>query len=215
MNQKEKLLIVDLTVGPLQTNCFVIADTVSGEAMVVDPGDEPDRIMDVVHENSLKVKYVVCTHAHFDHLGAVSDIKAETGARVVLHRDELGIYASARDLAVLWGFDLDQLPPPDMLVGEGDKIDIGGSHFEIFHSPGHSPGGICLYGESIVVTGDTLFAGSVGRTDFPGGDIDKLKESFRRLMSLPEQTRVLPGHGPETSIGHEKRENMFSEEFLV
>ncbi|HAK89198.1 MAG: MBL fold metallo-hydrolase [Nitrospirae bacterium GWC2_46_6] len=209
------MLIKSVTVGPLQVNCFIIADEKSKKTLVIDPGDEPDRIMDIINGNGLKVEYIICTHGHFDHVGAVSDLKKETGAKVLIHKDELEIYDAAKDMAALWGYDLDPLPDPDVLANDGDIIEAGDLRFEIFHSPGHSPGGMCLYGHETAITGDTLFAGSIGRTDFHGGDINKLKESFKRLMSLPEGTRVLCGHGPETTIGREKRENMFSGEFLL
>jgi glyoxylase-like metal-dependent hydrolase (beta-lactamase superfamily II) len=209
------MLIKSIVVGPLEVNCFIIAEEASKKALVIDPGDEPDRIMDVVKDNKLNVEYIVCTHGHFDHVGAVSDLKNETGAKVLIHKHEIEIYSAAKDMAAFWGYELDPLPDPDVLVEEGEIIKIGGVGFKVFHSPGHSPGGICLYGEGVVVTGDTLFAGSVGRTDFYGGDMNKLKESFKRLMTLPEDTRVLPGHGPETTIGYEKKENMFSEELML
>lgn len=209
------MLIKSVVVGPLQVNCFVVADEKSKKALVIDPGDEPDRIMDMIKENGLKIEYIICTHGHFDHVGAVSDLKKETGAKVLIHKDELEIYDAAKDMAAFWGYDLDPLPDPDVLANDGDVIRAGDLKFDVFHSPGHSPGGICLYGHETAITGDTLFAGSIGRTDFHGGDRNKLKESFKRLMSLPEDTRVLCGHGAETTIGREKRENMFSEEFLL
>ena len=208
----DDMLIKNLVVGQLEVNCFIVADERTKEAMVIDPGDEPDRIIAVIKENSIKVKYILCTHAHFDHVGALSDIKDETDAKVVIHKDELEIYNGARDQAAFWGYELEPLPEPDMLVKEGDKIELGNLSFEVFHSPGHSPGGICLYGENIVFTGDTLFAGSVGRTDFYGGDINKLKKSFLSLMSLPPDTKVFPGHGPTSSIRQEKTSNFFMEE---
>ncbi|MBI3592806.1 MAG: MBL fold metallo-hydrolase [Nitrospirae bacterium] len=208
------MIIKSIVVGPLEVNCFIIADDVSKRAVVIDPGDEPDRIMDIIKENKLTVEYIICTHGHFDHVGAVSDLKKETVAKVLIHKDELEIYNSAKDMAAFWGYDLDPLPDPDILVKEGENIRVGDLSFKVFHSPGHSPGGICLYGENIVITGDTLFAGSVGRTDFYGGDMGKLKKSFQRLMSLPEDTKVLPGHGSLTTIGREKKENVFSEESL-
>ncbi|MEW6739149.1 MAG: MBL fold metallo-hydrolase [Nitrospirota bacterium] len=209
------MLIKNIVVGPLEVNCFVVADEGSKKAVVVDPGDEPDRIMDIIKNNDFVVEYIICTHGHFDHVGAVSDLKKETNAKVLIHKDELEIYDAAKDMAAFWGYDLDPLPDPDVLVKDGEGITAGGLSFKVFHTPGHSPGGICLYGEGIVITGDTLFAGSVGRTDFHGGDTNRLKESFKRLMSLPENIRVLPGHGPETTIGREKRENMFSDELLL
>ncbi|MBA4349201.1 MAG: MBL fold metallo-hydrolase [Thermodesulfovibrio sp.] len=208
------MFIRDIVVGPLQVNCYIIADEVSKKTMVVDPGDEPDMIMDIIKQNNLTVEYIVCTHGHFDHAGAVADIKRETGAKVVVHKDELQIYNSAKDMGAFWGFELEEQPEPDMLIEEDTSIRVGELYFDIFHSPGHSPGGICLYGNGIIITGDTLFADSVGRTDLPYGDIEKLKHSFRRLMALPESTKVLPGHGPVTTIGKEKRDNLFSEEFL-
>ncbi len=208
------MVIKSIVVGALQVNCYVVADDASRKAMVIDPGDEPDMIMDVVKGNNLEVEYIVCTHGHFDHVGAVSDIKDETGAKVVIHRDELAMYNGAKDMAAFWGYELDPLPEPDILVKDGDSVKAGDLSFEIMHSPGHSPGGLCLFGNGIVISGDTLFAGSIGRTDFVGGDIGKLKKSFQRLMALPEETRVLSGHGPQTTIGREKRENTFSAEFL-
>jgi hydroxyacylglutathione hydrolase len=206
------MIIRNIVVGPLESNCFVIADEKTKEALVIDPGDEPDKILDFIKENNLKVKHIVCTHAHFDHVGAVPEIKKETGAKIVIHREELDMYKRAKDLAALWTYELDPLPEPDIFVSEGDKIEIGNLTFEILHTPGHSPGGICLYGEGILLTGDTLFAGSVGRTDFLGGDIEKLKRSFRKLMTLPDEIKVFPGHGPQSIISYEKTHNLFSHE---
>lgn len=207
------MVVKKFVVGPLESNCYLIADEHSKETLVVDPGDEPDRILDFVHKNSLHVKHIVCTHAHFDHVGALSEIKQATGASIVIHRDEDEIYRSTREQAVSWGFELDDLPEPDMLVSDGDILEIGSLKFMIIHTPGHSPGGICFSGEDILITGDTLFSGSVGRTDLHGGDIMQLKKSFKRIMSLSENITVLPGHGPETTIGREKKENFFSFEF--
>ncbi len=206
------MIIRNLVVGPLESNCFVIADEKTREALVIDPGDEPDKILDFITGNNLEVKYIVCTHAHFDHVGAVPEIKKETGAKIIIHRDELDMYQRSKDLAALWTYELDPLPEPDIFVVEGDKLEIGDVKFEILHTPGHSPGGICIYGEGILLTGDTLFAGSVGRTDFPGGDIEKLKRSFKKLMALPDETKVLPGHGPQSTIGNERIHNLFSHE---
>lgn len=206
------MVIKKFVVGPLENNCFVIADEDSKECFVVDPGDEPDRILDFINDGNLSVKYIVCTHAHFDHIGAVPEIKMATEAKIVIHTDDLAIYRSSKDHAASWGFDIDPLPDPDVFVSEGDVLRIGDLEFRIIHTPGHSPGGICIYGHGILLTGDTLFAGSVGRTDLPGGDIGKLKASFRRLVSLSDEIRVLPGHGPETTVEREKVDNFFARE---
>jgi hydroxyacylglutathione hydrolase len=206
------MIIKKLVIGPLENNCYIIADEQTRAAFIVDPGDEPDRILDLINEYGLKPQYIICTHAHFDHIAVVSDIKQETDMKIVLHRDDLELYRNVKNQAALWGYEIDSLPDPDLFVAEGDTLAIGNLRFMIFHSPGHSPGGICVYGEGIIITGDTLFAGSVGRTDLYGGDIEKLKISYKRLMSLPEETKVLPGHGTETTIKKEKVDNFFSYE---
>ncbi|MBM4141262.1 MAG: MBL fold metallo-hydrolase [Nitrospira sp.] len=203
------MIIKKLVVGPLENNCYSIADEITKETLVIDPGDEPDRILELINENNFKVKYILCTHAHLDHVGAVPDIKKETGAKIVIHRDEYEIYKRASEQAAIWGYELDPLPEPEIFISDGDKLEIGNLKLEVLHTPGHSPGGICLYGEGILITGDTLFAGSVGRTDFYGGDIEKLKRSFKRLMSLSNKVKILPGHGPESTIGKEKESNFF------
>jgi len=205
------MIIKKLVVGPLENNCYIIGDENTREALVVDPGDEPDRILEIIGENNLILKYIVCTHAHFDHIGVVNDIKKETDASVVLNAEDLFLYTNVKTQASLWGIEVESLPAPDIFVSEGDTLKLGNLKFEIFHTPGHTPGGICLYGENILITGDTLFADSVGRTDLHGGDLEKLKSSFKRLMSLPDKTRVLPGHGPESTIGREKVNNFFSD----
>lgn len=206
------MIIKKFVVGPLESNCFLVIEESSKECFITDPGDEPDRIVDFINENKLTVKYLICTHAHFDHVAAVPEVQKETGAKIVIHKSDLPIYESSQEHAAMWGFEIDPLPRPDIFISDGDKIDIGNLHFEILHTPGHSPGGISIYGEGIVITGDTLFAGAVGRTDLPGGDILKLKASFKRLMSLPSEIKVLPGHGPETTIGREKTDNFFASE---
>jgi len=206
------MIIKKLVVGPLEENCYIVGDESTKQAIVIDPGDEPDRIIEMLRDNGLKVSNIICTHAHFDHIGAVGDIKRTTGANVLIHRGDIGLYENAKGQAAFWGYELDDIPQPDGFLDEGQEVRVGQLTFKILHTPGHSPGGICLYGEGVVFTGDTLFYGSVGRTDLYGGDIAKLKESFKRLLSLPEDTVVLSGHGPETTIGREKRENFFINE---
>ncbi len=203
--------IETITVGPLQANCFIVWDEETKEALVIDPGDEPDRIINLIKENRLNVKYILCTHAHFDHVGALPELKKGTGAAIAIHEEEKEIYEGARDMAVFFGYDIEKLPEPDLYLKDGDPIKIGNLEFRIMHTPGHSPGGICLYGNGVIFTGDTVFAGSVGRTDFYGGSEKELKNSFRRILSLPEEIRILPGHGPSSTVGEERRENFFSE----
>jgi glyoxylase-like metal-dependent hydrolase (beta-lactamase superfamily II) len=203
------MILKRLTVGPLEENTYIIGDEASKKAIVIDPGDESDRIMEVINKNGLEVTALIFTHGHFDHVGASGDIKKETGAKLLMHKEDAETYGMAKEHAAFWGFDVDDLPEPDGFLAEGDEVKAGGLAFKVMHTPGHSPGGICLYGEGIVLTGDTIFQGSVGRTDFPGGSIEKLSDSFRRLLALPEDTKVFAGHGPETTIGREKRENFF------
>ncbi|MCK5286869.1 MAG: MBL fold metallo-hydrolase [Thermodesulfovibrionia bacterium] len=206
------MIVNKITVGPLEENCFLISDKETKDAIIIDPGDEPDRIVNLIKKNGLKINVIVCTHAHFDHVSALGDIKKETDAKVLIHKDDAELYEKVKDQAALWGYDINDIPKPDVLLEEGDDIQAGNLTFKVLHTPGHSPGSICLYGEESIFTGDTLFCGSVGRTDFFGGDILQLKESFRRLMGLPEDTKVFSGHGPETTIGQEKQSNFFHKE---
>lgn len=204
--------IETFVVGQLQNNCYIIYDQDTRESLVVDPGDEPDRVQDFIKESGLTIKYIVCTHAHFDHIGALLEIKASTGAEIVIHKSDLPIYLSAQQHAAMWGFQIDPLPEPELFVSEGDILTLGQIRFQVMHTPGHSPGGICLFGEGVLITGDTVFAGSVGRTDLPGGDILELKKSFARIMSLPPSTQILPGHGPSSTVHREKTTNFFMHE---
>lgn len=205
------MIIKTVPAGPLEANCYIVLDEGTKKAMVVDPGDEPDRIEELTRD--LDVLYIVLSHAHFDHVGALAEIREATGAKVALHEKEVEVYDTAKDQASFWGYDMDPLPEPDLTLKDGQELRVGGMSFRVLHTPGHSPGGISLYGEGVVFTGDTLFAGSVGRTDFPGGDMGQLRASFRRLMELPGETRVLAGHGPPSTIEREREENLFSREF--
>ncbi len=201
-----------IAVGTLEGNCYIVIDEGSREAMIIDPGDEPDRIIDIIKEEGVNVRHIVCTHAHFDHVGAIPELKAETGASIVMHQDEKAVYAASKDMAAAWGFDIDDMPEPDVFVKEGDHITVGGLRFEVMHTPGHSPGSICLLGNSVLFSGDTVFAGSIGRTDFPGGSIELMKRSFKRVIDLRDDIEILSGHGPATTVGREKRENFFIHE---
>ncbi len=206
------MIIKRFAVGPLETNAYIVGDESTGQAIVIDPGDEPDRILEVINSEGLKVIAIVCTHAHFDHIGSAGDIKEATGAKILLHNEDLETYELAKDQAALWGYSVEDLPQPDRYLSEGDELKIGNMNLRVMHTPGHSRGSICLYGEGILITGDTIFQGSVGRTDFPGGSMEHLKNSFRRLIELPDDTKVFSGHGPETTIGREKVGNFFMSE---
>lgn len=203
------MIIKKIVVGTLENNCYIIGDERTREAFIVDPGDEPDRVLDFVKEDNLETKFIVCTHAHFDHVGAINEIKEITKAKIIIHKDDLILYKNIEMQGLVWGFDIEPLTEPDIIVSEGYNIEIGDLRFMVLHTPGHSPGSICLYGEGILITGDTIFAGSVGRTDLCGGDINQLRKSFKRLIELPDNTIILPGHGPESTIMKEKNDNFF------
>lgn len=207
------MILQSLVVGPLQVNCFIIGDEKSKKGLIIDPGDEPDRIIDLASDLDLQINYVICTHGHFDHIGAVDDIKNAFNCHIVLHKDDLIVYQNSYRIALSWGLDANEQSMPDMLIEEGEVIMLGESKFYIIHTPGHSPGSICILGKDFVVTGDTLFAGSIGRTDFPGGDYNKIGQSFKRLMSYDKSLKVLPGHGPFSTIAEELSTNPFVDEF--
>jgi glyoxylase-like metal-dependent hydrolase (beta-lactamase superfamily II) len=204
-----------ITVGPLQSNCYVVYDEQALEALVIDPGDDARLILQSIDSKKLKILYIVCTHAHFDHIGAVAEIREKTGGKIVLHKNEIEIYEGARDQGALWGFVIEQPPQPDILIDEGDELSVGDITLKVLHTPGHSPGGISLYCEGVVLTGDTVFAGSVGRTDFYGGSIEELKMSFKRIISLPPETQIFPGHGDLSTVKNEKEFNFFIQELML
>ena len=207
--------IKSIIVGPIQSNCYIAYDEKSSDALVIDPGEEAGKIMREIDQNHLKVHYIVCTHGHFDHIGAVAEVKKKTGAKVAINKKDIEIYRHAGVLAASWGFHIDQPPDPDLLVEDGDEIVAGSLRFRVMITPGHSPGGICLYGIGVIFTGDTIFAGSVGRTDLYGGDMGELKKSFARLISLPSDTVILPGHGSSSTIREEKATNFFIHEVSI
>ncbi|WP_420264185.1 MBL fold metallo-hydrolase [Candidatus Magnetominusculus dajiuhuensis] len=200
-----------ITVGQLEVNCYIVSDDATKEAIVIDPGDEPDRILGYIAEKGLVLVKIVCTHTHFDHIGALPELKEASKASLQMHKDELAVYKMAKDMAAVWGFQIDTMPAPDVFLTDGSEVAVGGVSFKVLHTPGHTPGGMCLFGNGIVITGDTLFAGSVGRTDLPGGSMSALKASFKRLMTLPPDTKVLPGHGPASTIANELRDNFFND----
>lgn len=206
----EGLLIHQLSVGPLQVNCFLVACNKTHEAMVIDPGEDGPRILGLAKNERLEIKKVVNTHGHFDHIGANQVVIEATGAELMLHEADLPLLQNARNHAEAYGLTVTPSPEPNKFLAEGDTFTVGKSSFSLFHVPGHSPGSICLLSDGHLFVGDVLFAGSIGRTDLPGGDFDALVEGVReKLFTLPDETIVHPGHGPDTTIGRERTKNPF------
>ena len=202
--------IIVLAVGAIGTNCYIVYDETTLEAMVIDPGEEGKRIINQIEKNQLNVKYIVNTHGHGDHIAANKVVKEATGAELLIHAEDGPMLMDARlNLSALMGQNITK-PAADRYVQEGDVLEIGTSKFKILHTPGHSRGGICLVGQGVVFSGDTLFQLSIGRTDFPGGSFDEIVDSIKtKLMPLDDSIVVYPGHGPSTTIGQEKRGNPF------
>jgi hydroxyacylglutathione hydrolase len=204
------LIIKALAVGPMMSNCFILGCDRSLEAAVIDPGDEADRILFSLAESKLKVKYIINTHGHFDHVGGNKRLKDATDADILIHSGDAQMLGDLASDAASIGMRTENSPPPDRMVDDGDLITFGDITLTVLHTPGHSPGGISLYADGVVFAGDSLFAGSIGRTDFPGGGHDLLLSSIRKkLFVFGDDVRVLTGHGPETTIGREKRFNPF------
>jgi hydroxyacylglutathione hydrolase len=204
------LIIKKLEVGPIMANCFILGCENTKEAAVIDPGDDADRILMTLAKENLTVKYLVNTHGHFDHVGANKRMKEVTSAPLAIHPEDVPMLSQLSRSAASFGLAADNSPEPDLLLNDGDTVAFGDITLAVIHTPGHSRGGICLYTKGHLFAGDTLFAGSIGRTDLPGGDYDTLITSIKeKLLSLPDDTIVYTGHGPETTIANEKRMNPF------
>ena len=200
-----------LEVGPLACNCYIVGDRESGKAIVIDPGGDADLIAERLAAEGLTVTAIVATHAHFDHILAAERLRAVTGAPFLLHDDDKVLLSWMRESVRLW-LGQDSPPPPDVdsSAREGDVLTAGAAELQIIHTPGHSPGSISLVGDGALFSGDTLFAGSIGRTDLPGGDGRALLDAVRgKLFALDESLPVWPGHGPPTTVEREKRSNPF------
>lgn len=200
-----------LVVGPLQCNCYIVGDAATKEAIVIDPGDDADRLAESIAAKGLTVTAIVATHAHFDHVVAAERLRALTGAPFYLHADDKPLLAWVQESGRMFlGIDLPPPPEVDTEAREGDRLVAGAVGLEIVHTPGHSPGSISLVTDGAVFSGDTLLAGSIGRTDLPGGDTQALLDAVRdKLFRLSPDLDVFPGHGPRTTLGHEQDSNPF------
>ena len=198
-----------LVVGRLQTNCYVLQSR--DTSIVVDPGDEPKRILLFLKDLGVGTTKIIATHTHFDHVLGVNDVRAELKVPFVIHHDDLQMLESMQSrVRQIMGFTVPPPPKVDQFLKDGERISFGDEQVNVIHTPGHSPGSVSLAGDGFVLTGDALFNQSIGRTDLPGGDFDTLVDSIKnRLFKLDDDVIVYPGHGPETSIGDEKLANPF------
>jgi glyoxylase-like metal-dependent hydrolase (beta-lactamase superfamily II) len=204
------VIIKTLAVGPIQANCFILGCEDTLEAVVLDPGEEGDRILQAAADSNLVVKYIINTHGHMDHVSANKRIHDLTGAPIFIHSLDAPMLDQVADSAAAWGLNAENSPAPERELEDGDEITFGKITLTVIHTPGHTLGGISLCAGDDVFVGDTLFAGSIGRTDFPGGSFETIKESIQqKLFKLGDDVRVHTGHGPTTTIGQEKRHNPF------
>lgn len=209
--------IEQLPLGPLMTNCYIVWDEDSKKGVIIDPGDQAGKVMARVKALELDIDRIFATHCHFDHIGAVAELRRDLDAAFIIHKEDLSFARDCRAAGARWGFRVEQPDDPDGYVEEGEEIEIGKYRLEVLHTPGHSPGGISLFfnGEEDNVTGfvfvgDCLFQRSIGRTDFRQGSMRVLEESIRKkLYTLPDETVAYTGHGPPTTIGEEKKYNPF------
>jgi len=204
------LIVKKLEVGPIMANCYILGCEDTKEAVVIDPGDEADRILLALAESGLKVKYIINTHGHFDHVGANKKMKEATNAAIMIHPDDEPMLSELSTSAEAFGLSSENSPKADKYLNDGDEIPFGNITLKVIHTPGHSRGGVCLYTNGTIFVGDTLFAGSIGRTDLPGGDYNTLISSIKsNLLVFDGNTIVYPGHGSKTTIEREKRINPF------
>lgn len=203
------MIIEKLVVGPLASNCYIVASE-DNKGIIIDPGADAAEILRKVDELELDIKYIILTHGHIDHVGALGEVKEVTDAEIAIHTKDVDSLEKQSLIADQFGISFLDIPSPGLLLKDGDIISVGSLHFSILHTPGHSSGGICLLGDGVLFSGDTLFNFGIGRYDLPGGDYYQLINGIRtKLMVLPDETTVYPGHGPATTIGNERLNNPF------
>lgn len=203
--------IKSVVVGPVDVNCYILKDKATGKGAVIDPGGHVERIMSLINDMKADIAEIIITHGHFDHIGALDELRNAVGCGASIHElDAEMLLKSRKNLSIFMGTDA-IFRPAERLLKDGDVIRFGESFLKVIHTPGHTAGGICLYdGDKVLFSGDTLFAGSVGRSDFPGGDHYQLIESVvKALAEVKDETVVYPGHGPETGMGYERKTNPF------
>lgn len=202
--------LIRIQAGIYAVNCYIIYSEDTNEGIIVDPGGDVDDILDYVRENNLNIKYLVLTHGHADHIGGLKGLKEALGAIIAIHEDDVDMLKDAdKNLSSVMAMGKVELEP-DLLLREGDILEFGNEKAKVIHTPGHTRGSICLEINDVIISGDTLFAGSIGRTDLYGGDYDTLINSIKdKLMTYPDETKVYPGHGSPTTIGRERKYNPF------
>jgi glyoxylase-like metal-dependent hydrolase (beta-lactamase superfamily II) len=207
------MFVKQMQVSSMAVFAYIVGDTITGDAAVIDPADNIKGIIAEAEKNNLRINYIVNTHGHVDHISGNTEMQTATGAKIIVHQDD-AIMLTHTPAMILKMFGAKASPAPDILVKDGDVISVGNVELKVIHTPGHSPGGICLYAPGYVFTGDTLFVEAVGRTDLPGGSWETLHKAVTdKIFILPDDTRVMPGHNygrtPTSTIGHEKKHNPF------
>jgi hydroxyacylglutathione hydrolase len=204
------LIIKEFVLGAIQTNCYVVSCPETREAVIIDPGDSSPSLERYMEEEQLLVKYIINTHSHFDHTGGNKKVKEFTGARLLIHQAEADVLPQIGTLASMFGLQVEDSPPADAFIAEGDEVTFGEVNLNVLETPGHSPGGVTLHTDNVAFVGDTIFAGSIGRTDLPGGSHSTLIKSIKeKILPLGDETVLYSGHGPETTVAQEKLHNPF------
>jgi glyoxylase-like metal-dependent hydrolase (beta-lactamase superfamily II) len=209
--QVNELIVHGIVVGVFAENCWVIGNRRTGEAICIDPGDNPGEILAMARDMGVRIKAIANSHGHLDHVMGVRGVKEATGAPFLIHPADLEIVRGSAAMAARWmGAQVEPPPDPDGLLADGDEIDVDGVKLRVIHTPGHTPGSVSFYVNGLLFSGDTLFQGSIGRTDLPGGDYDlEMSSIVDRLLALPDDTIVLPGHMAQTTIGQERQRNPY------